>query len=103
MSSGSFSVASRSSIPPHSSKSVCARNGGDDSEEDSVDGLIKLVTYEYAWTLTWTELTYEINGKVILDGVSGQLASGQLLAVMGPSGMLRLFETITISTEFEPI
>ncbi|KZP14385.1 P-loop containing nucleoside triphosphate hydrolase protein [Athelia psychrophila] len=37
-------------------------------------------------TLTWLDLTFEVKGKVILDGVSGQLGSGQLLAVMGPSG-----------------
>jgi ABC-type transporter Mla maintaining outer membrane lipid asymmetry ATPase subunit MlaF len=38
-------------------------------------------------TLAWSDLIYQITGKTILDGVSGQLASGQLLAVMGPSGM----------------
>jgi hypothetical protein len=37
-------------------------------------------------TLSWSDLAYQVKGKKILDGVSGQLASGQLLAVMGPSG-----------------
>lgn len=36
--------------------------------------------------LSWSDLTFCINEKTILDGVSGELASGQLLAVMGPSG-----------------
>src|SRR5262245_60356995 len=41
--------------------------------------------------LSWHDLTLEINGKAILSSVSGELASGQMLAVMGPSGMfLRL-------------
>lgn len=37
-------------------------------------------------TLSWSGLTYEVNGKTILSGVDGHLESGQLLAVMGPSG-----------------
>ncbi|KAF8495061.1 P-loop containing nucleoside triphosphate hydrolase protein [Gautieria morchelliformis] len=39
-----------------------------------------------AITLSWSDLTYMIRGRTILDGVSGQLSSGQLMAVMGPSG-----------------
>ena len=45
-------------------------------------------------TLSWSDLTYQVKGKTILDGVDGQLASGQLLAVMGPSGTLMSFTTI---------
>jgi ABC-type transporter Mla maintaining outer membrane lipid asymmetry ATPase subunit MlaF len=37
-------------------------------------------------TLSWHDLTLELNGNTILSGVSGQLGSGQMLAVMGPSG-----------------
>lgn len=48
-------------------------------------------------TLTWLDLTFEVKGKVILDGVSGQLGSGQLLAVMGPSGAFRLLDIIATS------
>lgn len=39
-------------------------------------------------TLSWSGLTFEINGRTILSNVSGELKSGQLLAVMGPSGAL---------------
>ena len=38
-------------------------------------------------TLSWSHLTYQIKDKTILDNVGGRLVSGQLLAVMGPSGM----------------
>ena len=56
----------------------------DDIEKNSSPVTLGLIT------LSWSGLTYQVNGNTILDGVSGQLASGQLLAVMGPSGMLAL-------------
>uniref|UniRef100_A0A1B6IJC3 ABC transporter domain-containing protein n=1 Tax=Homalodisca liturata TaxID=320908 RepID=A0A1B6IJC3_9HEMI len=34
----------------------------------------------------FTDLTYKVNKKTILDGVSGRFRSGHLSAVMGPSG-----------------
>ncbi|KZW00496.1 P-loop containing nucleoside triphosphate hydrolase protein [Exidia glandulosa HHB12029] len=34
----------------------------------------------------WHNLSFEIAGKKILDGVSGHVAAGELLAVCGPSG-----------------
>jgi ABC-type transporter Mla maintaining outer membrane lipid asymmetry ATPase subunit MlaF len=37
-------------------------------------------------SLAWQHLTFQVNGKTILSDVSGCLASGQMLAVMGPSG-----------------
>jgi hypothetical protein len=37
-------------------------------------------------SLAWRNLTFQVNGKTILFDVSGCLASGQMLAVMGPSG-----------------
>ena len=46
------------------------------------------------FVLRWSELTYQCGGKTILDGVSGQIRSGELLAVMGPSGeraVIRVF------------
>ena len=46
------------------------------------------------FVLRWSELTYQCGGKTILDGVSGQIRSGELLAVMGPSGeraLIRVF------------
>jgi ABC-type transporter Mla maintaining outer membrane lipid asymmetry ATPase subunit MlaF len=48
-------------------------------------------------TLSWSNLAYRVKEKNILDGVSGQLASGQLLAVMGPSG--KVFYTIFTSVQ----
>ncbi|VDC00690.1 unnamed protein product [Peniophora sp. CBMAI 1063] len=37
-------------------------------------------------SLRWENLRYSIKGKMILDGISGEVSSGELLAVMGPSG-----------------
>jgi ABC-type transporter Mla maintaining outer membrane lipid asymmetry ATPase subunit MlaF len=42
-------------------------------------------------SLAWHGLTFQVNGKTILTDVSGQLASGQMLAVMGPSGVSQLW------------
>ena len=39
-------------------------------------------------TLSWEGLGYQIDGKSILENVSGHLSSGEMLAVMGPSGEL---------------
>lgn len=36
--------------------------------------------------LTGTDLRYEVDGKVIVDGVSVTASSGRLLAISGPSG-----------------
>lgn len=47
--------------------------------------------------LSWSDLTFRVNGKVILDGVSGELASGHLLAVMGPSGKCTVFPAMPIT------
>ena len=42
-------------------------------------------------TLKWSNLSFEVDGKKILDDISGELSSGQMLAVMGPSGITRAF------------
>jgi ABC-type transporter Mla maintaining outer membrane lipid asymmetry ATPase subunit MlaF len=36
--------------------------------------------------LSWSGLSFNIDGKSILEDVSGHLSTGQMLAVMGPSG-----------------
>ncbi|TCD65893.1 hypothetical protein EIP91_002054, partial [Steccherinum ochraceum] len=36
--------------------------------------------------LEWDDVSYAIKGKHILRNVSGRVESGELLAVMGPSG-----------------
>lgn len=38
-------------------------------------------------SLAWEGLGFEIDGKRILENVSGQVSSGEMLAVMGPSGV----------------
>lgn len=47
-----------------------------------------------AFTLSWSGLTYEVNGCTILSDVSGELRSGQMYAVMGPSGACLLNATV---------
>ncbi len=37
-------------------------------------------------TLTWNNIGYDINGKNILNNISGQVLSGKLVALMGASG-----------------
>jgi ABC-type multidrug transport system fused ATPase/permease subunit len=54
-----------------------------ESDSDIEKGTLLAPT---AITLSWSELSFEINGRTILSDVSGELKSGQLLAVMGPSG-----------------
>jgi ABC-type transporter Mla maintaining outer membrane lipid asymmetry ATPase subunit MlaF len=54
-----------------------------ESDSDIEKGTVLVPT---AITLSWSELSFEINGRTILSDVSGELKSGQLLAVMGPSG-----------------
>ena len=49
-------------------------------------------------TLSWQELAFEIGEQSILSGVSGQLTSGQMLAVMGPSGGFHLQKWIQLTT-----
>lgn len=49
-------------------------------------------------TLRWSNLSYQINGNTIIDGVSGQIDSGQMLAVMGPSGMYVCYHTRALLT-----
>ena len=39
--------------------------------------------------LTWSGLGFEVDGKKILEDVSGEIESGQMLAVMGPSGRIQ--------------
>jgi hypothetical protein len=47
-----------------------------------------------AFSLSWSGLTYEVNGRTILSDVSGELRSGQMFAVMGPSGTFMQCYTI---------
>jgi ABC-type multidrug transport system ATPase subunit len=37
-------------------------------------------------TLQFTDVSYRLGGKVILDGITGEVKAGELLAIMGASG-----------------
>ncbi|KZP09735.1 hypothetical protein FIBSPDRAFT_911906 [Athelia psychrophila] len=46
----------------------------------------KLMTDHVPASLHFSNLTYTINGRTILDGISGRIQPGQVLAIMGASG-----------------
>lgn len=52
-----------------------------------MNGLVESFKQE----LTFDDIVVEINKKTILDNVWGTVSSGELMAVMGPSGELFSF------------
>ena len=53
--------------------------------KDEVIG-IPTTSERMSMTLAFENLTVEIEGKTILDNISGHVKPGEVLAVMGPSG-----------------
>lgn len=53
----------------------------------NMNGLVESFKQE----LTFDDIVVEINKKTILDNVWGTVSSGELMAVMGPSGELFSF------------
>ncbi|KAJ8598608.1 hypothetical protein CTAYLR_001713 [Chrysophaeum taylorii] len=63
----------------------------EEEEEEEEGGPRDVSTTEEALlseaaTVAWRDVTYRVGPKLILDGVSGQIAAGEVLAIIGPSG-----------------
>jgi len=53
---------------------------------DDDDEAIKLLTEHKPATLHFCNVSYQLNGKKILEGVQGTVSPGQVMSIMGPSG-----------------
>lgn len=54
--------------------------------DDSDDETAKLLSEHRPAALYWDEVSYHLNGKEILSGISGASTPGQITAIMGASG-----------------